>query len=344
MHHAFRITAVLITAVVATTLWGADAPRSPVDEEGRVVNFKRDIAPLLAAHCLECHGSDKPKADFQVNDRDIFLQYIEPEDPDSSMLYTDYLLSEDPDMLMPPPSHNGPLPPADLALIRVWIEEGANWPEGPEGAVVAGAETPAGGEINHQKPPAEEPQAATGPQPLLSRVWAFQGYLHPATVHFPIALLMLGGLFVILGLKWPALGTQIPLACLLLGSVSAVVASLMGWSFATEEGYPGYTAGLDKEVNWHRWSGIFVAALSAILAVIAVVGTVRNSRKLNVIWKSGLLIAAVSVALVGHQGGELTYGKEFYIKAFETLWGKAEEVGEKIEERLEVDESAGEGE
>lgn len=341
MHHALRLIAVLITAVVATSLRGAEEPpRSPVDEEGRVVNFRRDIAPLLAAHCLECHGSENPKADFQVNDRDIFLQYIEPEDAESSMLYTDYLLSVDPDMLMPPPSHKGPLQPAELALIRLWIEEGAVW---PEGVPVQGPTIHV--EVEHSDAPAapaEPPRA--GPQPLLARVWAFQGYLHPATVHFPIALLMLGGLFVVLGLKWPALGTQIPLACLLLGSVSAVVACLMGWSFATEEGYPSYTAGMDKEVNWHRWSGIFVAALSVVLAVIAVVATVRNSRKLNGVWKTGLLVAAAAVGLVGHQGGELTYGKEFYIEAFETLWGEAEELGETIEENLEVKSPAAEGE
>lgn len=330
MHYAARLYALALIAMLSTTTWGAEGERtSPVDEEGRVVDFNRHIAPLLRDRCLQCHGPEQSKADFRVDDPEIFFQYVEPEDIESSFLYTDYLLSQDPDMLMPPPSHGGPLEASEIALIRLWIEEGATWPEdasvrpvAPEPVVV--------------EPVPVETQQTAGPESLVSRVWAFQGYLHPATVHFPIALLMLGGLFVLLGLKWPMLGTQVPLACLLLGSVSAVVASLMGWAFATEQGYPGYTAGMDKEVNWHRWSGIFVAVLSVVLAVIAVVATVRNNRTLERTWKIGLLLAAASVALVGHQGGELTYGKGFYQKAIERLFGvEAKELGESLQENLE---------
>ena len=54
---------------------------------------------------------------------------LKPEDVESSSLFVDYLTIDDEDMLMPPESHGGPLKPGELALIRVWIEEGANWPE-----------------------------------------------------------------------------------------------------------------------------------------------------------------------------------------------------------------------
>lgn len=330
MHHAARLNAILLAALFAAPLWGADEPppTSPVDEEGRVVDFSRHIAPLLRDRCLECHGAEKPKADFRVDDPEILLQYVEPEDPEASMLYMDYVRSEDPDMLMPPPSHGGPLDASEIALIHLWIEEGATWPEDASVEPLDAERVVAGGEKPQRQTPLE-------PRPLLARIWAFQGYLHPATVHFPIALLMLGGFFVVLGLKWPMLGTQVPLACLLLGSVSAVVASLMGWSLADEQGYPGYMAGLDKEVNWHRWSGIFLAVLSVVLAVVAVVATLRNNRALERVWKTGLLLAALAVALVGHQGGELTHGKGFYEKAFEQLFGvEAKELGESLEEKV----------
>ena len=101
----------------------------PLDEEGRLVQFGRDIAPILQDRCLECHGPEDAKNDFRVDDRDLMLDYIEPEDVEYSTLYTDYLTIEDEDMLMPPKSHGGPLSASDLALIRVWIEEGAYWPE-----------------------------------------------------------------------------------------------------------------------------------------------------------------------------------------------------------------------
>lgn len=300
-----------------------EAPDSPVDEEGRIVDFQRDIAPLLAAHCLECHGEENPKADFRVDDRETFFQYVEPEDIESSMLYSDYLLSDDPDMMMPPPTHGRPLTAADLALVRVWIEEGADW---PEDAVVVAKE----GIDKHDL------EVLTSDAPLSYRIWAFQGYFHPATVHFPIALLVIGGLFVVLGLKWPVLGTQIPLACLLLGGATAVIASLMGWSFATQRGFPSYAAGLDEEINMHRWSGIAVAVASVVLSIIAVIAVRRESVGLNRLWKGGLLLVALAVGLVGHQGGELTYGTGFYPKAFEQLFGVTpKEVGESIQEKLE---------
>ena len=296
--------------------------RSPVDEEGNVVNFQRDIAPIFATRCLECHRGDEAKAGFDISDRDTVLGYIEPEDASSSTLYADFITTSDPDMLMPPTSHGGPLSPAEIALVRIWIEEGAAW---PDDAVVDEDAVKDDSEVEFAVPDSES---------TLGRFWAFQGYFHPATVHFPIALLTIGGLFVVLGLKWPKLGTQVPFACLLIGSVSAVVASAMGWGFAVERGYAGYQMGFEREIDAHRWSGTIVASISVVLALIAIVSVNRESKFLSFLWKGGLLFLALTVGLVGHQGGELTYGKEFYAKAFERLWGKTTDVVENVEETV----------
>jgi hypothetical protein len=137
-------------------------------------------------------------------------------------------------------------------------------------------------------------------------------------VHFPIALLTVGALFVVLGLVWPKVGTQIPLACLLIGSLSAVVASTMGWAFAAEQGYPGYEAGWEAEVNSHRWSGIIVTGLAAALSVVALIGVSKSSKSLNFLWKGGLIALAAMIGLVGHQGGEMTY-PGLYERAFSRL-------------------------
>ncbi|MCG8651175.1 MAG: hypothetical protein MI861_15160, partial [Pirellulales bacterium] len=148
-----------------------------LDEEGKLVRFERDIVPILRSRCLECHGPEDAKADLRVDEVDSLMQYIEPGDLESSMMYTDFLVTDDQEMLMPPVSQGGPLSAGELALIRVWIEEGAAWPEG------------------YQFPAGDDPQAAAepatpnqAPQTLAERVWAFQGFFHPATVHFPIAL------------------------------------------------------------------------------------------------------------------------------------------------------------
>lgn len=297
--------------------------RMPVDEEGLVVDFERDIAPIFREHCLECHGAEEAKADFRVDDRDTVFGYVYGEDLESSSMYIDYLISEDDDMLMPPRSHGGPLAPAELALIRIWIEEGANWPD--EANVVQP-------DLDGSGQPIELADGIRkGIDPtnagLLARVWSFQGFLHPATVHFPIALFLVGGLFVVLGWKWPALGTQVPLVCLLLGAATAIVATMMGWSFSVEKGYGSWTkVNFDSELFWHRWSAIIVTVLSTIFAIIALKSLQSDDeagrQRLTNVWKIGLLVVAGMVGAVGHQGGELTYGKDFYPKAINILLGK----------------------
>ena len=305
----------------------ADEEISPLDADGRVVDFQRDIAPILVKRCLECHGPEDAKNDFRVDDQETMMMYVEPEDLDASTMYVDYLITDSEDELMPPKSKGGPLSASELALIRVWIEEGAHW---PEGATVAAPD--------QDTPEKKEP--APVPQSLAQRVWAFQGFLHPATVHFPIALLMFGAFFVILGVKWPAVGTQIPLACLLLGAPAAIAATLMGLSFATQQGYPGWTTvDFDKEWFWHRWSGVIVAVVATILALIALISLRREETKLTAVWKVGLLVVAGMVGAVGHQGGELTYGKTFYQNAFDILLGKSEENEPPVVETADAQDS-----
>jgi uncharacterized membrane protein len=310
---------VMTAAVWAQSVWaqteGEDVSVSPLSEEGKLVQFERDIAPILKKHCLECHGPEDAKNDFRVDDSEIFLEYVEPEDADSSSLYVDYLTVDDIDMLMPPTTHGGPLSASDLALIRVWINEGAHWPEDFEFVTDS-----------------DEPTEAAAPvtadsNSFSNRAWRAQGYLHPATIHFPIALFLLGGGFVVLGWKWPTIGTQIPLACLLLGSVTAVASSMMGWAFAPEQGY-GIGWDLfdwEREIDVHRWSGLIVTVFSILLAIIALLSLWKDSERLTKAWKVGLLVCAGMVGAVGHQGGELSYGADFYPRAWRILTGSPDQ-------------------
>lgn len=283
--------------------------RLPVDEEGRVVSFERDVAPILRAKCLECHGPDEAKNDFRVDDPDLVFDYVIAEDALSSSLFVDYLTTEDDDMMMPPRSHRGPLLPSELAIIRLWIDEGAHWPED----VVVGESVAALAPVD---------EMLSENRGLASRVWSFQGFLHPATVHFPIAMLVVGALFVVLGWRWPAVGTQIPLACLWIGAGSAVVASVMGWSFSVEKGYGSWSRfDFDAEIFWHRWTAVVVTVLASFFAIVAIFAVRNRSARLTATWKSGLLLVAVLVGMVGHQGGELIYGTDFYPKAIHILLG-----------------------
>jgi uncharacterized membrane protein len=281
-----------------------------------VIDFERDIAPLLAKRCLECHGPKDAKNEFRVDDAESLMGYVEAGDVGASALWTDYLRSEDPDMQMPPVSHGGPLPATEWALIQVWIQEGAVW---PSGAVVTD------GSVPEAKLPVMQPTS------LFARVWAFQGYLHPATVHFPIALLLVGGVFVVVGWRYPVLGQNVSLVCLFLGTLSAIVASIMGWAFAPRRGYGGWDRiDMDSEIFWHRWSAVIVTTVAIATSAVALRWLQNRSPRLGKMWKGGLLAAAMMIGAVGHQGGELTYGEKFYQEAFDLLFGRSPESAEPV--------------
>ena len=283
----------------------------PLSDDGDLIDFNRDVAPIFVGRCLQCHGVDDAKNGFRIDDAASVSDYIESGDHESSSLYVDYLVTEDEDLLMPPASHGGPLSASELALIRVWIDEGAKW---PDDAVVASLTD------------SVERIVAEPPSGLAQRVWSAQGYLHPATVHFPIALFLLGAGFVVAGWRWPVVGTQIPLACLLLGTASAIAASAMGWAFAVEQGYGGWArfdeAMLDREVFWHRWSAVIVTLIAVVSSVLAIRSLRSPLEGRRADWKIGLLLCGLLVGLVGHQGGEMTYGEDFYPKAWRTLTGQ----------------------
>lgn len=310
----------LLLFVFATESIAADDSVSPLDTEGRVVRFNRDIAPIFRQRCLECHGREDAKNDFRIDQQDSVMSYVEAGDVEGSSMFVDYMTSDDPDLLMPPPSHGGPLSAGELALVRVWIAEGADWPDDAKIVQVDGED--------EGREDAEVTRSIVSPatSSIAFRMWMAQGYLHPATVHFPIALLLLGGGFVVIGWKFPSVGTQIPLACLLIGAASAVAASMMGWAFASVQGYGGWTklgpSLMDQPgIVLHRWSAVLLTVLSVAFAAIALWSIRTESPRATRIWKLGLLVCAMLVGAVGHQGGELTYGEDLYADMFEWVLG-----------------------
>ena len=94
------------------------------------IHFNRDIRPILSDKCFSCHGLDKNarKADLRLDVREqaIEKRAILPGKPDQSELIH-RILSSDEDELMPPPKSNKPLTPAEKALLKQWVEEGAEY-------------------------------------------------------------------------------------------------------------------------------------------------------------------------------------------------------------------------
>ena len=196
---------------------------------------------------------------------------------------------------MPP---DGPLPITDLALIKLWIDEGASWPADVKIGEAAPM-VPLGGSL-----------------PV--RAYRAVGYLHPAVVHFPIALLSLSGACVALSFLFGQRFIPFAYACLVIGAVGAVASTIMGWSFADIRGLSDWTTMLpsnatEKESNefFHRWLGTFTAFGAVLVAWFGHRARQPDGKRPGYVWKIGALVLALLVGIVGHQGGELVYGDIF---------------------------------
>lgn len=110
------------------------------------VQFNRDIRPILAAHCFDCHGFDakQRKADLRLDtaegasaDHDGVVA-VTPGDLNASELWN-RVTSEDPEVVMPPPSSKKTLTADQKDKLKRWIEQGApyqqHWAFEPPAAV-----------------------------------------------------------------------------------------------------------------------------------------------------------------------------------------------------------------
>lgn len=119
----------LLRSIPAALILAASAIGSQGTKED--VNFEQEIAPILAARCIKCHGPDKQKQGLRLDQRaaaflggDSGEPGIVPGDSARSELLRRVDPADESD-LMPP--KGAPLTAAEIALIKRWIDEGAAW-------------------------------------------------------------------------------------------------------------------------------------------------------------------------------------------------------------------------
>lgn len=96
--------------------------------------FSRDIQPILADHCYQCHGPDaaKREADLRLDlEEAVFAprnngSAVVRGKPEESELWR-RITSADPNEQMPPPESDLTLSAAQRDLLKRWIAEGAAW-------------------------------------------------------------------------------------------------------------------------------------------------------------------------------------------------------------------------
>jgi mono/diheme cytochrome c family protein len=120
-----RYAALLLCAALA----------GPARAEAPPVEFNRDVRPILADACFQCHGPDRARrkaglrldteegatADLGEGTRAVF-----PGRPEQSELLR-RVTSTDDTQRMPPPRSGRALTPAQVEVLRRWVEQGAKW-------------------------------------------------------------------------------------------------------------------------------------------------------------------------------------------------------------------------
>jgi Planctomycete cytochrome C/Squalene-hopene cyclase C-terminal domain len=102
------------------------------------IDFAEQIKPLLERSCASCHSGEKPRGLFRIDNRDAILKGgasgeadIVPGHSEKSPL-VEYVSGRVPDFEMPPKSQRKKFPALntdDVALLRAWIDQGAEWPK-----------------------------------------------------------------------------------------------------------------------------------------------------------------------------------------------------------------------
>ncbi len=96
------------------------------------VDFGRDILPILSDNCFHCHGPDEKarKAKLRLDTREGALRLKDPvvipgKSAQSELVKR--ITTTDADDQMPPPDSKRKLTPAQIALLKRWVDEGVVW-------------------------------------------------------------------------------------------------------------------------------------------------------------------------------------------------------------------------
>ena len=111
---------------------------SSVFADAKNPTYADDVLPIFAQHCTNCHGNDKQKSDLNLQNYAALQKggasgvVVVPGNPDKSRLFSLVSHKEEPKM----PSAEKKIPDAQLATIKLWIEQGVRENSGSKAAVM----------------------------------------------------------------------------------------------------------------------------------------------------------------------------------------------------------------
>jgi hypothetical protein len=146
-----------VSGVFGSAARSETLPLQSAEKIPQTIEFNRDVRPILSENCFFCHGPDKNKrqADLRLDTQQGLLEKAEgavpvvPGKPDESELFR-RIVSEVPELQMPPGESGKVLTQRDIAVLRKWIEQGAHheghWSFLPIRSVSVAPDGPTGGD------------------------------------------------------------------------------------------------------------------------------------------------------------------------------------------------------
>ena len=128
---SFLVTC-FVHSIVAALCAGISGARAVAEEK---VDFEKDVLPILEGACFKCHSAQAKKVKGEIRLDDVAAiraksrtnNLVFPRKPEKSLLVKVISLPEGDDEVMPPPDKAKPLAAEQVALIRKWIEQGADF-------------------------------------------------------------------------------------------------------------------------------------------------------------------------------------------------------------------------
>jgi len=103
------------------------------------IDFVKHIQPIFETACVSCHNPDEMKGDYDMTTMAATFKMdgdygdaVVPFQPENSSVFVLMNHPADHDDLMPPKKSGGPLSKEKVDQVRLWIAQGAIWPDGIE--------------------------------------------------------------------------------------------------------------------------------------------------------------------------------------------------------------------
>lgn len=139
-YHPMKNTLALTLAAVLAL--GVSITTSSAQDAGKV-NFEKQVLPVLKESCFKCHQKEheedgkikKPKGKLRLDGAAVIMkgggeypdENVVAGKPDASWLVKTMELPDSDDLAMPPEGKGDRVTPENIALIKKWITEGADF-------------------------------------------------------------------------------------------------------------------------------------------------------------------------------------------------------------------------